>query len=70
MTAESIWGVVRTILASLSGIIATKGWMDEGTYSMILGAAGTIFVAAWSIIQKRGQAQEVKTAAVTGVVPK
>ncbi len=53
MTAAEIWGVVRTILAALSGYVVAHGWLDDATYQAILGALGTIFVAVWSVAAKK-----------------
>jgi hypothetical protein len=53
MTADQIWGVVRTILAAFSGIAVSKGYIDEATLTSLIGAAGVIFVAVWSVISKR-----------------
>lgn len=52
MKPEELWGVIRTILAACSGWVALAG-IDAPTYNNILGAAGVIFVAVWSIIAKR-----------------
>jgi ABC-type Mn2+/Zn2+ transport system permease subunit len=53
MTAEMIWGVIRTILASIMGYLAGKGYFDAETGTAIVGAIGTLFVAAWSIFSKK-----------------
>lgn len=52
MSAEAVWGIIRTILASFSGFLAAKGIVDEATYMTILGAVGTLFVAGWSVAVK------------------
>ena len=70
MSADEIGGVLRTILASLGGIVAAKGWMDAATYQIVAGTAVTVVTAVWSIIQKRNAAKTVEAAAATGVVPK
>jgi hypothetical protein len=54
MTAEQIWGIVRTILAAIGGWAVAKGYIDNETLMAILGALGTIFVAVWSVLSKRG----------------
>ena len=53
MTGEQIWGVVRTILAAAGGFIVAKGYIDAETLNTLLGGAGTLFVAIWSIMSKR-----------------
>ena len=53
MKAEEIWGVIRTILAAGSGFVAGTGFIDAATYNSLIGAAGVIFVAVWSIYSKK-----------------
>ena len=53
MKPEEVWGVIRTVLAAGSGYVAATGVVDAATYQSLIGAAGVIFVAVWSIIAKR-----------------
>ena len=53
MTAEQIWGIVRTILAAAGGYIVAKGYIDNATLQAVLGALGTLFIAAWSVWSKK-----------------
>lgn len=53
MKAEEIWGIVRTILAAAAGWAAGQGYVDQQTAMAVIGALGTIFIAAWSIMDKR-----------------
>lgn len=53
MSAEQIWGIVRTILAAVAGWAAAKGYIDNETAMTIIGALGTIFVASWSWWSKK-----------------
>ena len=53
MTAEQIWGIVRTILAAAGGSIVAKGWVDNATIQSVIGALGTIFIAVWSVWAKK-----------------
>ena len=55
VSAEQIWGIVRTILAALGGYVVAKGWLDEATMTAVLGALGTLFIAAWSVLSKRSK---------------
>lgn len=52
MTGEQIWGVARTILAAAGGYFVAKGYVDNATLQAVLGGAGTIFVAVWSVWSK------------------
>jgi hypothetical protein len=54
MTPEQIWGIIRTILAAVAGWAAGKGYVDNETATTVIGAAGTIFVAVWSFVSKKG----------------
>lgn len=53
MTAEQIWGIVRTILAAAGGFVVARGYIDAETLSTVLGALGTIFIAVWSVVAKK-----------------
>ena len=53
ITAQEIWGVIRTILAAIAGWAAGQGYVDNETAMAIIGALGTIFIAVWSIKSKR-----------------
>jgi hypothetical protein len=53
MTAEQIWGIVRTILATIGGVAVGKGYNDSELLTSVLGAGGTLFVAVWSFVAKR-----------------
>jgi hypothetical protein len=53
MTAEQVWGIVRTILAAGGGYIVAKGWIDNATMTSIIGAIGTLFIAGWSVWSKK-----------------
>ena len=48
MTADQVWGIVRTILAAIAGWAAGQGYVDNETAMTIIGALGSIFVAGWS----------------------
>jgi hypothetical protein len=53
MTADQIWGIIRTILAALAGWAAGQGYIDNETAMTVIGAVGTIFVAVWSWWSKK-----------------
>jgi len=53
MDAATIGGVVRTIIAAICGYFTGKGILDAATGTAIAGAAGTLAVAAWSVISKK-----------------
>lgn len=53
MNKEMIWGVVRTMLAGVGGYFVAKGKLSADDVNTILGAIGTLFVAGWSIADKK-----------------
>lgn len=66
MTAEAIWGVIRTVLAATAGAWAVKaGYADGDTVNTVLGAAGVLVVAVWSAIQKASAAKKLAIAEIS-----
>lgn len=55
MTAEQLWGIIRTILAAGAGWAAGQGYVDNETAMAIIGGLGTIFVAGWSFWSKKAK---------------
>lgn len=55
MTKTEIYGVVRTVLAALGGILVGKGIIDSETAIALAGAGATIAAAVWSVKSKRAQ---------------
>jgi hypothetical protein len=53
MSAEQIWGIVRTILAAAGGWVVAKGYVDNATLQSVIGAIGTLFIAGWSVLSKK-----------------
>jgi hypothetical protein len=52
ITAEKIWGVVRTIAAAGAGYLIAKGYVDEATANDVLTGIGVVFIAVWSWASK------------------
>ena len=52
LSSEQLQGVLRTILAAVSGYIVGHGWADAGTVANVGGAIITIAVAFWSVKSK------------------
>lgn len=70
MDSTVIGGIVRTVLAAGAGFLVAKGYGDIETWNSIIGGLIVIGTGAWSVLQKKKAAADVKTAAVTGEVPK
>lgn len=49
---DTIWGVIRAVLAALGGLLVGKGYLDESTLTSLIGALGVLFTAGWSIWDK------------------
>lgn len=54
MTKAEVYGVVRTLLAALGGVVVGKGWIDSETAVALAGAGATIVAGVWSVRSKRG----------------
>jgi len=70
MTADSITGILRAILAAAGGILIGLGWFDAATWSWLSGAIITIAATGWSIWSNRpaniaATAQSLKGVSVT-----
>lgn len=52
LTKEQILGIVRHGLTFIGGILITKGLIDEGTASEIIGGIITLTGTIWSVIAK------------------
>ena len=57
MTKAEIYGVVRTLLAAIGGIVVGKGWIDSETAVALAGAGATIVAAVWSVASKKQPTQ-------------
>jgi energy-converting hydrogenase Eha subunit C len=53
MTNEQVGGLIRTAAAYGFGLLSAKGYIDAATSTALVGAVGTIGVAAWSWWSKK-----------------
>jgi hypothetical protein len=53
MTGDQIWGIARAVLAAIGGYFVAKGTINADWLNTVLGGAGTIFVAVWSVLSKK-----------------
>ena len=56
MNKDMIWGVARAILAAAGGYVVGSGVLDQSMVNDLIGAAGVIFAAGWSIWAKKAAA--------------
>ena len=53
MDSSVVGGIVRTVLASLGGVLVAKGYVDDATLQACIGAFITLGTGIWSVIQKK-----------------
>ena len=53
MNKNEVYGVVRTVLAAVGGVLVGKGYIDSETAVSLAGALATIAAAVWSVNSKR-----------------
>ena len=56
MTKETILGLARHLLTFGGGLLASKGYLDNGDVELAVGAAVTLLGIAWSAFDKRQRA--------------
>ena len=53
MNKNEVYGIVRTILAAIGGVLVGKGYIDSETAVSSAGALATVAAAIWSVKSKR-----------------
>lgn len=53
MTQEMVLGIVRHLLTTLGGLMASKGLIEGGQVEPLAGAVLVLVGFAWSVIAKR-----------------
>lgn len=53
MVKEQILGIVRHVLTAVGAILVVKGYIDEGTVTLVIGALLTATGGIWSIFDKK-----------------
>lgn len=61
-TSEQFWSLVRTLLQMLGAGLVTRGYLDEGSLQVLLGAVMAIVTTLYSLYIRR-KAGLVATAA-------
>lgn len=62
MTKETILALVRHILTTGGGALASRGVIDGGDTELVVGALVTIIGFGWSLIDKRRQKAKLAAA--------
>jgi hypothetical protein len=58
MGKNEVYGVVRTVIAAIGGVLVGKGYIDSETAVAIAGAVATVAAAVWSVKSKRAAPAE------------
>lgn len=53
MTAEQFWSLLRTILQMLGAALVTRGYVDEASLQVLLGAVMAIVTTVYSLYIRR-----------------
>lgn len=53
MSKEMVLGLARHLMTFGGGLLASKGYIDNGDVEMAVGAAVTLLGIVWSAIDKR-----------------
>ena len=53
MNQEQVLGIVRHALTFVGGILITKGLIDAGTSTEIIGSVITLIGTIWSVVSKK-----------------
>jgi hypothetical protein len=53
MTKEQIFGVLRHTMTAVGGILIAKGFIADGAWAELSGAALTLVGVIWSIVDKQ-----------------
>jgi len=52
MTTEVWMGFIRHVLTMVGGVLVAKGWLDEATWTALVGAMMTLVGVFWSYQNK------------------
>lgn len=52
MKQSIVMGIIRAVLASVGGALASAGWLDEGSAKEMAGAVLILIAGIWSAIEK------------------
>ena len=53
MISEQMFGIVRALLATGGGMLATKGYIDADTANTIVGGCMSLITGLWSVWAKK-----------------
>lgn len=57
---SALLSAVRTVLASIGGYVASKGWASEEVITQLIGAVLTLAPLVWGVWDKYNTARKVK----------
>ena len=67
MNQEQLTSIIRQLLLTVGGGLVTKGFLDDGTLQLVVGAVMAVGAAAWAIYTRRNNGLVASAAGVPGV---
>ncbi|TCR60925.1 hypothetical protein [Bosea sp. BK604] len=67
-TMEQFWSLVRTLLQTAGAALVTRGYMDDGSMQMIVGATMTLLTTGYSLYIRRKAGLVASAAALPEVI--
>jgi hypothetical protein len=67
MNQEQLTSLIRQILLTVGGGLVTKGYLDDGSLQLCVGAVMAIGAAAWAIYTRRNAGLVASAATVPSV---
>jgi hypothetical protein len=53
MNQEQVTSIIRQLLLTIGGGLVTKGYLDDGTLQLVIGAIMAVGAAAWALYTRR-----------------
>jgi len=63
MNKEQLLGIIRHVLTAAGAVLVFKGYIDEGTVMMVIGAVSASIGGIWSLFDKTDAQTAVKVEA-------
>ena len=67
MNQEQLTSIIRQLLLTVGGGLVTKGFLDDGTLQLVVGAVMAVGAAALAIYTRRNNGLVASAAGVPGV---
>lgn len=67
MNQEQLISIIRQLLLTVGGGLVTKGYLDDGTLQLVVGALMAVGAAGWALYTRRYNGLVASAAGVPGV---